>query len=697
MNWRIIGTVLAKEVKETLRDRRALFIMVVIPVLLYPATLVLMEQLAMFGQRSLTANVSRVAVVGEAGVVVPFLEHDGSLELVRSDTIPLEALRAGRVDVVLVVPQSEWSGQATNTVQVLYDGTQDRSSHARGVLLQRLGEWREALLLERLEQQGLPRSYAVPLAVTQSSVASAREQGGYTMGRFLPMLLIMMTVLGTFYPAIDMAAGEKERGTLETLLTAPVSADLLVTGKFVAAGLMGFTAAALNLLSMLLTFQSGVLSFGGMLDLQFELPLGSILVVFGVLLLLSILFSALFLGLAVRSHSFKEAQNALTPLYVLAILPAALAMMPGIELSPALALMPVAGVALLFRDLLGGSVVLESALLVVGATVFYAMLALVFAARAFGREHILFGSGSGEVDVSPLRARLHAWRRAPRTLPTAGEGLMLVGCVGLLFFYIGRTLMLSLGMQGIWVSQFLLVAVPTLIFLVIARKDLRASLALRSAPPQAFAAALLIILGAIPLGWLIAWLQSFVIALPVDFLRGMEQLLRAQSPGQLIWLLLALALVPAVCEELVFRGVLLQGLSRSSRWRAVLLSALIFGAFHLSFETAMRFLPTAFLGVLLGYVVWQTRSIFPGMVMHLVNNAVVVLLISTPALRDGLADPSGQPPWLLVAFAPLVLWTGLRLLPRRPDPAPAAQLDEPRTSEAATLQPGTRVGLAGSR
>jgi sodium transport system permease protein len=689
LNWRIIGTVLAKELKETLRDRRTLFIMVVIPVLLYPAMLVLMEQLAMFGQRSLEANVSRVAVVGETGAAATFLERDGSLVLVHSDTVPLAALQSGRVDAIVVFPQAAWSEQETNQVRVIFDGTQDRSSHARGMVTRRLGEWGEALLVQRLEQQGLPRSYAVPLAVEETSVASAEQMGGYALGRVLPMLLILMTVLGAFYPSIDMAAGEKERGTLETLLTAPVPADLLVMGKFVAAGLMGFIAASLNLLSMLLTFQSGILQFGDALDLQFHLPLHSILIVAAVLMLLSILFSALFLGIAVRSHSFKEAQNSLTPVYIIAILPAVLAMLPGLDFTPVIALVPVAGVAFLFRDLMGGQVALEAAVIAVCATIFYAMVALVFAARAFGREDILFGSGGGAAEVTPLRARFRAWRRAPRTLPTAGEALLLVVFIGLLFFYVGRTLMLRFGEQGIWISQLLLLAVPTLIFLVIARKDLRASLALRPAPPRALAAALLIVLGGIPIGWLIVWLQSFVIALPIEFLQAMEQLMNAQSSGHLLWLLLAVAVAPAICEELVFRGTLLQGFSRTSMWRAVLLSALVFGAFHLSFETAIRFLPTAWLGLLLGYVVWHTRSLYTSMLMHLVNNGLVVLLVSVPALRSLVADPSGQPPWLLVAAAPFLLWAGLRLLPRR-----EIILSE---GEPAAVRHGTEVGLAGSR
>jgi sodium transport system permease protein len=450
LSSRIIRTVVLKELRETLRDRRTLFVMVVIPVLLYPVMLVLMEQILVFGQRSLEASAPRVAVVGDGGGGRAFLERDASLRLVHTDTVPLGYLESGQVAAIVVFPEpAGWRAEGTNEVRVLYDGTADHSQHAAGIVRQRLDAFGDELLAGRLEERGLPRAYAAPLAVETTSIATAEQMGGYALGRFLPILLILMTVLGAFYPSIDLAAGEKERGTLETLLTAPVPADQIVTGKFVAAALMGFTAASLNLGSMLLTFQSGLLSFGGALDLNFGLPLRSVLVILAVLLLLSVLFSALFLGIAVRSHSFKEAQNSLTPVYILSILPVMLTMMPGLELTTTMALVPVGGVAFVFRDLMGGSLQPEPAIVAVCATVVYAMMALVYAAKAFGREDVLFGGPGGDVDVTPLGARVRAWRRRPAQVPRAAEAMILVTFIALLFFYLGRSFMIRLGEAGI--------------------------------------------------------------------------------------------------------------------------------------------------------------------------------------------------------------------------------------------------------
>jgi sodium transport system permease protein len=125
-------------------------------------------------------------------------------------------------------------------------------------------------------------------------------------------------------------------------------------------------------------------------------------------------------------------------------------------------------------------------------------------------------------------------------------------------------------------------------------------------------------------------------------------------------------------------------------WRTVLVTALVFGAFHLSGESAIRFLPTAWVGLLMGIVVWRTRSIFTSMLMHFLNNGMVVVIISVPAFGKMALDPgTGQPNWLLVALAPLALAAGLWLLPRR-SPLPDDAALEPTSREAA--EEAGRVG-----
>jgi sodium transport system permease protein len=682
MNWRTVGTVLAKELKETVRDRRTILIMIVIPAFLYPGIFILMEQMALFGQRRLEGDPVRVAVVGSAANAL--LRGDPAMRVVEVDD-PMPRLRDGTLDAVVDVRPRAGEALDSRDAQILFDGSRDRSQLARGMVDRRLREQADSLLARRLEAEGLPRSFAEPLAVRDSSVATAEQLGGYALGRFLPMILILMTVLGAFYPAIDLAAGEKERGTLEPLLATPVPEDEIVAGKFAAVTIIALTAATLNLLSMLLTFQAGLFQFTQALDIEFRLSAGAMLLTMGALALLALFFASLFLGVAVRSHSFREAQNALTPIYIVSFLPALLAAMPGIAFTEGLAAVPIAGVALLFRALLTGSAEFAPTLIAIGSTVVYAMIALVFAVRAFGREDILFGSGATEVATGTWGERLRRWRETGDGIPRAGTALLFVAGVALLAFYFGARFQVAWGERGILAMQWLLLGLPALLFAAFGPFDLRRTLALRGAPPRAFGAALLIVAGGLPIGWALGWVQTFVLELPQEFMEALQGLLTANDPARLLWLLFLVAVTPAVCEELVFRGVLLQSASREMRMgRAVVLSAVVFGAFHLSTATAIRFLPTMWIGLLLGYVVWHTRSVYTSMLMHFANNATAVLLVSSPTLAAYVMGAGEQPNWWLVAVAPLVLATGVWLLPKRPAEAAPPSVRSARQPVAAS-------------
>ena len=343
MTGRGAWTVLRKEVRETLRDRRTLFAMLVIPTLLYPALFVAMEQLAMFGQRRLDREPAVVAVAAPAPLR-GFIDRDSMLRLAPAESATIAAVRSGRVNAAL---QVNGDASGTQRASLLYDGSSDASRRAAQRVGQRLDAWGDTVLADRLRRAGLPPELARPIVVADSSVASAEETGGYALARFLPAILILMTLLGTFDPAIDRAAGEKERGTLETLMTAPVPAAQIVAGKFAAVALLGIVAALANLGSMLLTVQSGVFRFARAAGLRFVLPWDTAFLLTLGLIPLAVLFAALFLGIAVRAQSFKEAQNALTPVQLAVILPVMLVSLPGIEFTPTLALIPVAGPALL--------------------------------------------------------------------------------------------------------------------------------------------------------------------------------------------------------------------------------------------------------------------------------------------------------------------------------------------------------------
>jgi len=673
-------TVCAKELRETLRDRRTLVMMIVIPVLLYPVLLIVMEQLLLFGRRNLEAEASPVAVVGDPPAELLALV-DGSDGLVRvSVGDPGAAIREDSVAAVAVVGDVT-GAEGTREIRVLYDAASDRSLRGRDELDAVLDAWADTILVRRLSERGLPGSFALPVAVSDSSIARPEEVGGYTMGRILPLLLVVITLLGAFYPAIDLAAGEKERGTLETLLTAPVPPGAIVAGKFVTVALIGITAAALNLTSMLLTFQTGVLQVTEAIGLEVSLPLSAVAFIFLTLVPLAVLFGALFLGIAVRSSSFKEAQNALTPVYMLVLVPAMLPVFPGIDFGPLLAITPVAGVSFFFRDLMTGDASLALGALVLISTTGYALLTLVFAARAFGSERVLFGGGEhAEVSAESWLDRVRARRRAGE-LPDQGSVLAFVAMVAVLFFLGAVQLQIRLGEGGLLAAEWLLLFLPAVLFVALGGYDIGRTLSLRTPSGRGLTGAVLLIVGAVPFVWILGWLQSFFLPIPYEFQEGLEELVTADSPQRLLWLILLLAVTPALCEETVFRGVLLGGTRRLAPWRFVLLNGVIFGLFHLSLETVVRFLPTATLGIVIAWAVWRTGSIWAGALMHFLNNGTIVVIASLPALQELFADPDVPPTLWFVALLPFAaasLGGGIRLLRTEP-PGGNGAIPSPQT------------------
>jgi sodium transport system permease protein len=660
--WRVVA---AKELRETLRDRRTLLMMIVVPVLLYPVLLIVTEQLLLFGRRNLEAEPAVVAVVGEAPPgLIALIEADEDLRLIAIGPDPEGAVRTDSVSAVAIIGEGG-GADGTRSVTILYDAASDRSNRGRGELSSAVAEWNDSVLGVRLDERGLPRSFAEPVAVADSSIARPSEVGGYALGRILPLLLVVITLLGTFYPAIDLAAGEKERGTLETLLTAPVPPRAIVAGKFVTVALIGVVAAGLNLGSMILTFQTGALQLTAALGLEVSLPWSATLAIFVTLVPLAVLFGAIFLGIAVGASSFKEAQNALTPVYMAVLVPAMLPAFPGIDFGPLLALMPVAGVSFFFRDLMMGEADPLLGALVLASTTLYALGALVFASRAFGSERVLFGAGEAEVDPAGagLLARLRA-RGGAAGVPSSSAAVLFVGFVAVAFFWMGIRLQISLGESGLLAAEWLLLLTPAVAFVLLGGFDPVRTLSLRRPKAAALGGGVLLIAGAMPVVWTIGWLQTFVLPVPWEMLEGLEQLITADSVGRFAWLLLLLAVTPALCEEAVFRGVLFGGTGEMEPWRRIVLNGVVFGLFHLSFETVIRFLPTATLGMVIAWAVWRTGSIWVGALMHLLNNGAIVVLASTPGLREYFSDPEAPPPLRLLPVAVVLLWAGTRILLR---------------------------------
>ena len=205
-----------------------------------------------------------------------------------------------------------------------------------------------------------------------------------------------MCLTGAMYPAMDLTAGEKERNTMETILSSPISRTHLVLGKFLLVLTASLATAALSVTSMGLSSwviqQLQSAAAPGESGLQIKIGLTAVLSVFVVALPLAVLFSAALLTISLFAKSYKEAQSYLSPLMVVVIVPAIAAILPGVELTPRLSLIPILNVSLLCKDLVAGTYHWNAIALIFLSTCIYAAAAIFIAIKMFQRESVLFRS-----------------------------------------------------------------------------------------------------------------------------------------------------------------------------------------------------------------------------------------------------------------------------------------------------------------
>jgi sodium transport system permease protein len=405
MNGRRVLTIYGKELRDMLRDRRTLVSMIVIPTLLMPLIvgLVVFVSVKVIRQARAEAPVVMVAGGADSPVVRAALLAHGKIRAVPAtedwrERIANKAVRA-TVEFPAGFDAALERGEPAAVKIFHYEG-ELRSGFAVGEIQRFFSDYRERTVTARLAGRGLPPTFVKPFAVQVENVAPPEKVGGNVIGGIIPYMFLLLCFTGAMYPAMDLTAGEKERGTMETILCSPVSRLELVLGKF----LMVLTASLGTVLCSLISMV-GTVSLGGPLlvamgganrgagaaaaALPSLDPLG-LLAVLVLVLPMAVFFSAFLLAISLVAKSFKEAQSYLSPLVIVIILPAVAGVLPGVELNGQLALVPILNVSLASKELVSGVWHWPHLALIFGSTSVYAALALAWAVRMFNREDVIF-------------------------------------------------------------------------------------------------------------------------------------------------------------------------------------------------------------------------------------------------------------------------------------------------------------------
>lgn len=390
-----IITIASKEFLDTLRDRRTLIMMVVVPILIFPLIFSLVNRL----QTSvLQKEQQRLLATGlinndSENDLAVFLKNHPDLELVPLyDVAELEQLiRSDSLQAGIVIEQgfAENIGNLkSGQVKVLFSATKFT---VRDRLSRILNGYTSDVLKERILAQGLDESFTTPVQTEYVNVATDQEVMGKMAGGFLPYLFVIFCFMGAMYPAIDLFTGEKERKTLETLLTSPVSRFEILVGKMAVVVSSGILSASLAILGLFVAVQTTA----GMPDVFTSIITGMLSLSFVLLLLvmllpLTIFFAGIMVPLTIYAKSFKEAQSILSPMTFLVIFPAVIGLLPGIELTTTTALIPIVNISLATKEMLAGTIQLPLLLITIFSMVTYATISVLFCVKWFGKEtHVL--------------------------------------------------------------------------------------------------------------------------------------------------------------------------------------------------------------------------------------------------------------------------------------------------------------------
>lgn len=392
--------VFLRELRAALRERSIVINVVLVPLFMYPVLLWVAYTGLSFviGQtENFTARVMIAGGAGEGAALVGKIEAADRVTVTSMEE-PLEAIRDGRLDLLVEFAPRDGGSADDFEVRITGDTSKDRSRIARSRVEDLVTRHRAAYLESAGRAGGLSGPAYQMIWIERENVSSSRDMGRFILGMAVPILVIIMLIVGGMYPALDATAGERERSTWETTLTAATDRVNILAGKFLYVAALSTTAGMLNFLAMTLSMRTLMAPLLGdrIQDLSFTVPWSAVPLIFLVTMLLALFVSAFLMVVASFARTFKDAQSLAGPFVTVMILvPAVFLQFPGLELTTWLACVPIINVCLVFREALGGVYHWPQIGLTLVMEVLYIWIILRIAAAITRYEDIMTGSYEG--------------------------------------------------------------------------------------------------------------------------------------------------------------------------------------------------------------------------------------------------------------------------------------------------------------
>lgn len=384
--------VIKKELTELLRDRKTIINSIVLPTLLIP--------LLMFGGIKVTqmiqkSNEEKTITIGMVNAPEDFLKmvkHDTLNRVINySESIDCKALiDEGTIQTALVFP-SDWTSRmdslAPNEIQVYRNGTKD---NVNGRVSNILESYNTTLKEQRIARLRIPIEKMTPFTENYVEVGEQKELIGKRVGGFIPYIFILTMWGGCLLAAIDLVTGEKERKTIETTLSLPISKFSVLLGKAIVASLLGFMPALLNLTGLIVGLQiiadipdTFKTALNEMLNLQ------SISMILLLLIPFSMFLAGFIISLVAGATTFKEAQSKASPLIIAIIIPLVMALVPGIEFTWSTVFIPVLNIGLGVKEIMAGTINMGMYVAMLLSLIAFAVTAIYFSYKKFSDENAI--------------------------------------------------------------------------------------------------------------------------------------------------------------------------------------------------------------------------------------------------------------------------------------------------------------------
>lgn len=625
MNYKQLSTLYKKEILDVIRDKKTILTMVILPVLLYPMLFLVIMQIMTMVMEEQEASTYYIAYENVAEEHKQALndwiagdedELEYILKEVESDN-PKKDLEEEEIDAYITVKETD--SQVTFEIHYMYADT--NSNTAAGMLREEIESYSAKVAEDNAKAEGLDVDKLLyPVVATMDDQSSNESSVGSMLGGIIPFLLITSIVMGCIYPAIDATAGEKERGTLETLLTLPVGNMELIASKFLSVATIAVVSVFMNVLSMGIVVAYLYSTMTALSDGANELELGTfipaILITVCCVIAFSLFISAITMIVCAFAKSFKEANNYVTPISLVVMLTGYVGIIPTIELNTTTSLIPVVNICLMIKNLLVFKYDFTLIVIVLLSNIIYAFVAVWILSKVYNSESILFGESLSGIKLFEKRSNIKKG-----SLPSVQESLLIMVVALLLMVYVGGIVTTSASLQvGLIVQQAFIGILPILAAIYI-KADMKKTFSLKLPKVKDLFGAIIIGVGGICLNLLVSSLLSSVFPSSAEGMN--EQYMQILDGVSFVQGLLLMALLPAICEEIMFRGYMFTAFkNRMSLTKAIIIVSLLFGVSHMSM---IKILPTAVLGAVLAYTIHKSESIVTSSLIHFANNALAVV------------------------------------------------------------------------